>query len=489
MFRAVINRTPLTEDVANDFFQNIVADDFGGDVTLCSTLRALVAPRMKDGENLVASVSSSHNSTSELSNYSKRDILRSFVDVDYISPNSIRIHNFTGTVDSVQMSLDIVKSTFCSTYRGWHQLENVTVFFRKQLTVLCYINPDVKSAVLFIENMDIRKYHYLQCSILAFLPWYFDPEKGVSETEMSLIKSLKEKSPEMYMDCIAKIAEQYDFKTARIRKLLAGFETRFERQSCDKVRKDITSVDRDIDEYYNQIANLMRSRRDLEIKLLGLETKIARGSEDSEIMEYFLSNSKIRLEDVTDTRMVFVAREYLEYFDEDMVKAAIRNDDSYVYIPRGKLCNKIIPHDDMKMFMEAVFLKQKLRIRVCAAYQFDLGVQVQGLAHYGYGSEFRDCTPNPHIDGYRCMGNYRQAISNLIKDNNYIMALEQCIASCKSLNFGDSTVMSEFMSRLYGISDYNVNMRCVELPDGSVVTPKEAIDYLKAEGQENEQAD
>ena len=489
MFRAVINRTPLTEDVANDFFQNIVADDFGGDVTLCSTLRALVAPRMKDGENLVASVSSSHNSTSELSNYSKRDILRGFVDVDYISPNSIRIHNFTGTVDSVQMSLDIVKSTFCSTYQGWHQLENVTVFFRKQFTVLCYINPDIKSVVLFTESMDVRKYHYLQCSILAFLPWYFDPSKGVSELEMNLIKSLKEKSSEQYMDCLAKIAEQYDFKTARVKKLLAGFETRFERQNCDKVRNDISQVDRSIDSYNDEIATLLRQRRDLEIKLLGLETRIASGSEDSEIMEYFLSNNKLRLESVSDTSMLFIVRDYLEFYDEDMVKSMLRNDDSYIYVPRGKRCNRIIEHDDMQMLMEAIFLKQKLRIKVCAAYKFDLGLSVRGQSHYNYPPEFRDCTPNPHIDGWSCMGTYQMAINRLIKDNNYIMAIEQCIASCKSLNFGDSTVMAEFMCRMYGISDYNVNNRCIELPDGNVVTPKEAVEYLKAEVQSNEQAD
>ena len=67
--------------------------------------------------------------------------------------------------------------------------------------------------------------------------------------------------------------------------------------------------------------------------------------------------------------------------------------------------------------------------------------------------------------------------------NDYIGAIEQCSASCKSLNFNDSPVMQEFMRRMYGISDYqdNINTRCIELPDGTVVTPVDAINWLKAQ--------
>lgn len=84
------------------------------------------------------------------------------------------------------------------------------------------------------------------------------------------------------------------------------------------------------------------------------------------------------------------------------------------------------------------------------------------------------------------MGNYQRAINELLKNHNYIGAIEQCVASCRSLNFADSTVMQEFMRRLYGLSDYNVNIRCIELPDGRVVEPKEAIVWLKEQEGENE---
>ena len=126
---------------------------------------------------------------------------------------------------------------------------------------------------------------------------------------------------------------------------------------------------------------------------------------------------------------------------------------------------------------------------MCCAYQFDLNGRVRGLSGHNYGYEFRECTPNTHIDRYSCMGNYERTINELLKNHNYIGAIEQCVASCKSMNFADSPVMQEFMSRLYGLSGSNVNIRCIELPDGRVVEPKEAIEWLKAqEPQEPENA-
>ena len=87
--------------------------------------------------------------------------------------------------------------------------------------------------------------------------------------------------------------------------------------------------------------------------------------------------------------------------------------------------------------------------------------------------------PNPHIDRYRCMGNYETKINNLLKNRDYIGALEQCAASAKSLNFHDSTVMSEFVRQI--CTNAGKNNRCIELPDGKVVKPAEAIKWIEAQ--------
>ena len=484
MFKQVIRNTQLTTDAANSFFQHINGDSFQYDVSFVSTLRALVAPRMKEGEYVYLSFYRSNYSANQLSEYSARNAVRNVCDLDDIEDGRIIIHNFCHTSqDSNYAWMELMKSTLESVYPGWHRLEKVTDFFKKTFYALCFINPDKKSVVVFVDSMDIRRVHYLQCSIFAFLPWYFDPKLGVSKIEMELIESLREKTPTKYEDCIARIAEQYDFRTARIRQLLSGFETRYEVMECEKVRNEIQSCIGYINSLNNQIGDYLRAKNEREIRLLGLEAKIANGSEESEIMDYFLHNNNLVLESVNNDSMVFVVKTYLEYFDEDLAERVIRNETSYVYRPNGRGCNNIISADDMRMLMTAIFLDQKLRIKFCAAYRFSMNGSVSAVSRYGFGAECRDCTPNTHIDRFSCLGNYQRSINELLKHHDYIGAIEQCSASCKSLNFNDSPVMQEFMRRMYGISDYqdSINTRCIELPDGTVVTPVDAINWLKAQ--------
>lgn len=482
MFRAVISRTQMTSEAANNFFQHITGEAWSGDFSFLSTLRALIAPRMQEDERLYVGFTNSNYSASQVASTSANRVVRSVIDLAHVKPGSIIIHNFAGrTQEDNYACLELMKSTFCEVYPGWHQLGKVTELFRKTFYVLCFINPETKSVVIFTDNMDIRKMHYLQCSILGFLPWYFDPNDGVSEEEMKLIQSLREKTSNQYEDCIVKFAEKYDFKTMHIRRLLADFETRFERQECEKIRSEIREIDRTIDNYSKEISNYLVCRRGSEVRLLGLQIKIESGNGESEIMDYFLANQKLVLDSANDSAMVFVVKDYLTYFNEDMAKTIIENPDSYVYVPDGRRCNNYIQAEDMKRLMCAIFVDQTLRIKFCAAYRFDIRNQsVVALDGFDYGPEFREYMPNTHIDRFRCLGSHEVAINTNLRNNDYIGAIEQCVASCKSLNFGDSTVMAEFMRRMYGLQGHtNVNNRCIELPDGSILTAKEAADWLK----------
>ncbi len=85
--------------------------------------------------------------------------------------------------------------------------------------------------------------------------------------------------------------------------------------------------------------------------------------------------------------------------------------------------------------------------------------------------------PNTHIDRYACLGNYNTEINRMLQNGNYIGAIEQCVASCKSLNWADITVMRTFMETMWGNSVYS--NRCIELPDGRVVNPADAIHWLE----------
>jgi hypothetical protein len=286
------------------------------------------------------------------------------------------------------------------------------------------------------------------------------------------------------MECIEKIAAQYDFRTARTRQLLTGFESRFERIECDKVRKQIQQTQTEIEKYNTEIGRLLNRKNDFIIRLFGLEFKVAQTGEDSEILEYFLRNNRLYLQEVTNTDMHFSVGDYLEYFNEEIAERSIANNTSYVYNDGNGRRYTSISSEHMKKLMRAIFLDKTLRVKMCAAYMFNLNGNVSPLRDHAFPSEFNTFMQNPHIDSLGCMGDYTKNINTLLSNNNYILALEECIASCKSLNFGDSAAMQRFMKAMYG-GETRLNNRCIELPDGSVVKPVKAIEWLEQQEAQN----
>ena len=493
MFKNAISGTPLYNGAANDYFaETIVGASWQRDVTFLSTLRALLAPRMKDGDFLCLAFSNTGYSADQLANLTTARAMRAIVDNWISDENQVHIHNFNHYSQEQNAPwMKFINDNFESTYSeaGWHRLDKVTLFFRKVFDVYCFINPAKKSVAIFTSGMDMRRMHYLQCGILAFLPWYFDPEKGVTEDEMNLINSLREKTSEKYEECIAKIASKYDFQTARIRRMLKGFETRYEQLQCDRIKNEISNIISNLDSLDRQFADYLRRKRDAEANLLGLEMKISEGGDESEIMEYFLCHKNLELQNVDGSSMSFVVKSTLDYFDEDLANRVITNPRSSLYRDGygDNIRNGQITAEEMKRLMTEIFINQTLRIRICAAYEFQLEGSIRALGGYEYGPEFKDYLRNPHIDRYTCLGNYERIINARLKERDYIGAIEQCTASCKSLNFGDSPVMREFTAKIYGLTG-DSSSRFIEDPDGNRMTVKEAVRWINEKEKSQEEA-
>lgn len=480
MFKNLITVTPLTDEYASGFFgDKIWGDNFNGDVTMTATLRALVFPRMgKDDALFVVQKTlrqpcvSTANALSIL-NLNDGSYDRSLAIVNVCNPvQEERAKWFANFTES------LVKQN-----EGWIRIEKVSKLFQQVFNVDCYVNEETKQSVVFADMIDARKYHYLQCGVFGYVPWYFDPSKGVSDQEMELLKSLREKTPDKYQDCIAAIAAQYNLNEMRLRKMLDGFESRYERRELQRTNANIENAISKINDWNEQIANKLREKRELEIRAAGLAKKIADGNENSDILELFLSNKHLLLKSVNDSSMTFIVMEDLAFFDEEFAQTLIDNENSYLYHPDTD-GSRYIPKEDMKRFATAVFIDQRVKIRMCAAYSFDMDGSVRALSDYDYPPECSGYIPNPHIQYYHCLGSYSRYINDLLSKRDYTGAICQCVASCKSLNVGESPTMIKFMRNLYGVSSSGNGRKFVVLPDGSAVTVKEACDWLRKEAEE-----
>lgn len=487
MFRSAVTQTQFVGDLANTVFGRVSGNEFRGDVSFVSTLRALVFPRMPEEDKIYFQYSEANYPKRTVETANWEAVMRAITNVDRgRSPGNgnIMLYNCCSyaTEDNDAM-LDVIEQNIHKYFTGFTKIEKVSEFFKKTFRALCYINPESKTVMLFCGGLDLKKMHFLQLAIPVMLPWYFDPNSGVTEQEMEVLQSFRDKSAQRYIDAIAALAQKYDFRAMKIKSDLGGFETRFLTRELETVNHSIERKMRDIESYEREINKMMRECYDLNIRLLGLHDKIAEGGESSDIVDYFLCNKNLYLVSVNDSELSFVCKGYLEYYDEEVVRKYLDKSTSILYRPDNRDMSDRISPADIKLLMTAIFIDQTLRMKFCAAYRFDLRGSVRAESGYGYGSDFNDCTPNTHIDRFSCLGNHARAINDQLKNNNYIGAIEQCISSCKSLNFADSAVISEFMRRIYGTGSH-VNMRCIELPDGTVVNQLDAIKWLK---EQNEQ--
>ena len=403
MFKTPVTATPFSTEAANAYFQNIKGDSYSGDVSFLSTLRAFMAKRIPEGESITLRFSTSNYNEDHVKGNSV-DIMVDDTPGMVVLSSVVQIHNLSHPISANNLACyHLLHASFTECYPGWHRIDDVTNLFKKNFNVLCFSNPELKSVILFVEQLNLKKLHFLQSVTLGILPWYFKPGDTYSDLDKELALSFKEKTPDKYMECIEKIAAQFDFETIRIRTLLRGFETRYERKELQRIESDIVNLNECITRLNTEIGQKLREISDKNVRYLGLQAKIAGVSdEDSELMEYFLCNRNLVIESCDDDSLVFAVKAYVEYFDEDVVKRYLSNRTSYVY----NVSSQNITTDQLVKLMRAVFLDQTIKLRFCAAYRMSLSGNVDPQTGFNFGQEFREYMPNPHINRWHCMGNY-----------------------------------------------------------------------------------
>lgn len=459
--------TVFTDEDAETLFKDKIPFlAINNDVSLVSTMRALIAPRMSDATTL---------------NISFDIVYDESIVGSWLCRNKNRRDAFMLIDAQTDDVFSDFKSNFIADAGDYEEAGAVEGFFAKAFPMHCFINQELRSTVVMVRNLDIRKLHYLQIALLAMMPWYKGSRESISDTEMALIQSLGKNDSSEYRRCLGELIKPYNLRDVKVRRLLTGFETSVDRQRKTIETEQIRRIDDSISAYERDIARLLQERNEHLLTLLGLESRIAETSgKDSELMEYILRNNKVSLRSVRENQLVFAVSDYISYYDEDMIERSLK-------YRRGALFEGAPSReaaDSMAELMRSVLIDRRLRLRVSAVYRVTIGSEVEGLSHYGAEDIYADSMPNPHIHEYRCLGNYVSALNAALRTNDYIGIIEQCFASARSLNWGDPPVMNHFVRYMY-----DDRYRCIELPDGSVVYPSEAITWLYEEERRKAEED
>lgn len=481
VFSREIYDLTFTNDIANEMFPHIIGDSYNGDITFLATLRALLAPRMKEEDfvQLVVNIVSEREST--VASYGDEEFVENFVYSN--GNNTFLICMLNGTEGMNTVAMQKIDRAFCRVNEGYEELEDIRVFTQKQAEMRFYINREMRSSVIFIAAPTVRLWHYVQSFISRMVPWYFD-ENPLNEEEMKLARALVQRYASEYERLIQEMAEKYDFRSKRIQILLNGFEINDQRRRLKDVEVRMKDNERNINRNVDQYMQLIEQRTELAVQRDGLKLQISEGVE-SELAEYFVCNKHLNPISVDGSRLLFIVSCYLENFDPEMFEQISKNEKSYIYTDYAIGNSKFRPIDVRKRFLSAIFSDEPLlKIKMCAYYNIDLRGSVSSYSGYTFPTEYDDRIPNPHLQRHNCIGNHKRYIEECLRARNNIGAVEQCIASAKSINIGESATFPYLLKELFADGCNKV----IELPDGTSCTPSEAYDWLVKTEEKGDEA-
>lgn len=468
MFKTPIRCTELTSEQANGYFGDKIAGDaYNFDASMVSTLRAMLAPRIHEGEVLKYSDWVGALNTPE---YYTDPFHRAFRFTPDITANIFSLTTTSTNYDEwvAWLSRDVREGN----HKDWQRIEKVTAFFSKAFKVACFVNPTRKNVLLFTEDLSMRKFHYLQCGILAFFPWYFKPEDGVSDEEMALINSLRNDSADDYVRCINAIAQKLNIREGFIKQSLSRYEASIYDGRISALEDAIRDYKRNLQDLQERYASTLQAMNGRMMSLASLVAARDKNDGKTELMDYFLQNKRLKLDYTNGTQIGFTATGYLEYFDEDMARTYLDNPRSYFF----RRDDDPFSHEEIKLLMENIFITRRFKVRVYGKYVIDSYTNsVNGRS----GETDSDLTllPNPHIFEYACLGGNGLLVSDMLSNGDYVSAIEQCVCSAQSLNIADGAVMQRFIDRFCA----STNSFLEDAVNGNILTPKEAIEELKSE--------
>lgn len=471
MFNKVICRTPLTSDAANSFFK-IYGDHFNDDHSFLATLRALLSSRSGD-DNIRFILGGSQYTQENIRNVGSRAVFGATVSPSQHATNTLFLHRLYAEDNSAVLKR--FDDDFCKEYSNFRELMDLRRFVSMYMNARFYISEATHQTVILVEDLNLRKYHFLQALIPRYFPWYFS-EKPITDEEKAIITALTSRYAIEYERLITEFASRIDFRAYTIRAVLGSYEQNARTEQLRRVEQELTDNMSCIKRAMSSYQSLVSQRDDLNVRHAGLQAIIKGSTENSELVDYFICNRNLTPVSADGMSFSFIVKCYLDSFDPDMFETMARNSQSHLY--QGYIAPPQFRNiEDKKLFLGAIFSEDpKLKVKICAFYRLDARGTSTSCSGYMYPDDCRDRMPNPHLQYHNCLGNHQRYINNHILRGDMVSAVEQCVASAKSLNIGEGVTARKFFSELMRSRN-----KVIELPDGTEVNAVDALAWLKAQ--------
>lgn len=484
MFTKTIGNMRLTNGIGDKLFPNINhRSSYRGEMSFLTTARALLGRRVPEGEEVILDYSECGLEKETIENSKTESVINTLVDsgkpIRQSDQNGVlHVLNLYGNEEGNECADKLLKEHMDEYLPGFREVADLGVFVsQKKMNASFYMNEERKSFFIIVWNLDIKKWHFMQAFITRYFPWYFK-DNPPKPDEVAVIKSLANRYAPEYERAIEAIAATYNFRDAIIRDKLDGFETVFQRERLSAVKSDIRHTENAIKNLEREFSRLYQELDAKTTEEIGLTQKIENGEFDNEVMEYFLASKVLNLAEVRGSSIEFVVASTIDSYDPEVFESVISNPRSYFFRDGGRQYNEEYSDEQVEKLLKALFEEEIMKLRIVAAFTLDFqSGSCSAHSGYNFGAEFADYLPNMHLQRHSCLGSNYQYIHEAMMKRDYIGAFESCIASAKNMNMADSIVAVQFMRAIFGDSNAS---KIIQMPDGSIATPKEAIAWLDA---------
>lgn len=498
MFTKEITGLTLANNVADKMFPNLNAEKFRNDESFTATLRALLHSRVPAEESVSVYRTSSRYRNGDIKDKEPTEAVNLFLQdrLDVTNKDCtgvLVLHSFDNTEEENNTSFELLDKWAAqgTEITGYEFCEDLTAFFgQKKIKLRFYINPTQKNTLIFMERVDIKKWHIIQSVISRYLPWYFK-DNPLTVEEASLVKSLIGRYAPDYEKHIAEFTAKFDFRTATIKLMLGDFETKFDKQKLSELETQMRRQQENIDSYRRNYIDSLDVLDRLRIEHLGLYTRIHSQDEtkESEFLNYCLRNQSLNIVNVTDDGVLdVVITTHVASYDPDLAQRLIKNGNSAFYknVLHDRRYNTELTSEQLKALWTEVFIKERFKILTCAKYQLDFkNKRCRAGQSYEFGEEYKNYAPNQHIWYHGCLGNNERHISKSLGECDFIGAVNACIGSASNINMAESSTTTRLLA--YVLNEHNDN-KYIQLPNGECATALEAVAYLEQEKKKKTEA-
>ena len=353
-----------------------------------------------------------------------QNFLRAPEDVAYVYTNNARTNG--------PPRLNIHHITAGSAYMNNHNYPDEM----KAVSLALQRSSQHKIRVLKIDNrIEVLTNVYnweLYYKLIALLPKFF-PERfpNYSNHFKNMGKALRENNREAFItawqlwDQENPLAAQRNLRN--VQRLLNTSRTR----ELNNLQESLSSVERTIDNYMNEIANQYRNRDTCLQRITALQLQELDNAAVEELLDYLERNTNLDDYHVLGDQGVLRlnVETPIQYIDETVLK------DIFLSSPQH------IREDPFRQLLQDTFIKGEYEIWTKASIDLRT-IEKQVVANTSYN--FPDRYKQPHLGGYNCWGNNKQYIIAALATGNLLTAIEQIVAACKNLNLLDAAVMNRF---------------------------------------------